>query len=1119
MTEIKKTKAQEAAIDTEDKNIIVSAAAGSGKTFVLVERIISLMKKYHIDIDQMIIVTFTNKSAIDMKNKIRTRLEEAADDFDPAFLKRQIKLLKTAQIKTLHAFCSDMIRENFYYFDKLSPNFKVLTENTSIIMRANAIDEIFDEEYEKMTDDFRIFLENFAQNRNDSPAKGLIQDTYNMIIGQIDPLAWLDKNTRSANIGDKLKEISKKALRDMKDKAFKLTVMANENDMREKLQELVTEDYSIFLDLENNLDSWEEFLEKIEKVKFGRLSSSKNDDKFLYSILRTDRNSYKNSLDKLKNLVRNTSSDLISLTSHKEEILLGEINRLTRRFMEAFDQKKKAKSYLDFNDLEQYFIRLLDNETARNKLVDKFEYIFFDEYQDSNEIQNYIIEKLKRERRLFFVGDVKQSIYGFRRARPDLFLEKLDIYEREEDSVRINLNENFRTDKLLLDFNNYIFDRIMTKETSGIDYKNGGHRLNFGRDKENPNAKVGLKVLDKAVNEEDYLVKLIRDLVGEGYAYKDIAIVLRSGNKSYVYEEAFKRADIPYFNDISKVSFLAAEVNFFINLLKYLANPNDDIVLLSVLRSEIFNFSEDDLVEIKLKTQSYRFYDCFENFDGNEQIKAKIDNFKLIIKDLKNKLAIYSLFDFANYLFEKTGLYDFLMARDLGADRINNIESLIDLMAEYDSANDNGLYGFLTYYENISKTQKDTIDQSRDLSEEEDLVRIMTIHKSKGLEFKVVILADSSRTIRNMHSSKLAIFDDKLGIGIDVADYDSKVKVSSINKKLIENKLIEEDKKEEMRILYVGLTRAEERLYITGTKSQSSLAKLYQNVDYLEMSSHLDWILSSLSFDKIGEEIFAKDYFTDDFDKRVDISYLESLEDEKVRESRDIGKIFEDIKPSANYKKIEDLMDFVYKGADDIGESLKKSVTEIAKDFNKEEEGYERSSFGENYSNIDFKKPDFIEEEKTYSATDKGSLIHKVFQKLPMKEYDKKSLKAEIEILIENQIIEKEGAKLLEVDKFLGFFQNDLIKELIKEETPYRKEESFLMQYEDYYVNGQIDLIFEKEDEIILIDFKTDRIKREEAYKKQLEIYKKALEEALGKKVSMGLIYWYNSGEISVYNK
>ena len=280
MTEIKKTKAQEAAINTEDKNIIVSAAAGSGKTFVLVERIISLMKKYGIDIDQMIIVTFTNKSAIDMKNKIRTRLEEGADDFDPTFLKRQIKLLKTAQIKTLHAFCSDMIRENFYYFDKLSPNFKVLTENTSIIMRANAIDEIFDEEYEKMTDGFRIFLENFSQNRNDGPAKGLIQDTYNMIIGQIDPLAWLDSNTKSANISDKLKEISKKALREMKDKAFKLTIMANENDMREKLQELVTDDYSIFLNLENNIESWGEFLEKIEKVKFGRLSSSKNDDKF-----------------------------------------------------------------------------------------------------------------------------------------------------------------------------------------------------------------------------------------------------------------------------------------------------------------------------------------------------------------------------------------------------------------------------------------------------------------------------------------------------------------------------------------------------------------------------------------------------------------------------------------------------------------------------------------------------------------------------------------------------------------------------------------------------------------------------------------------------------------------
>ena len=651
-------------------------------------------------------------------------------------------------------------------------------------------------------------------------------------------------------------------------------------------------------------------------------------------------------------------------------------------------------------------------------------------------------------------------------------------------------------------------DRLMTKEVSDIDYRDGGHRLNFGKEEENPKSRVGLRILDKDVSEEDYLVKLINELVADGYDYRDIAILLRSGGKSYAYEESLKMAGIPYFNDISKVSFRAAEVGFFINLLRLLANPNDDLSLLAVLRSEIFGFNEDDLAAIKLASKSFRFYEGFRTYDGDPKLVEKIDSFKATIKDLKGKLAILNLYDFANYLFESTGLYDFLLARDLGEDRINNIESLIDLMAEYDRANDNGLYGFLSFYENISKNQKDTIDQSRDLSEDENLVRMMTIHKSKGLEFKVVILADASRTIRDMHSRNNIVFDDELGIGIDIANYEEKVKVSSLNKKLIQNKLKEEDKKEEMRILYVALTRAEDRLYITGNKASKPAKELYQNTDYMSMSSHLDWLISTLSFDKITEDLFEKDYLTNHFSDRVRVDFIEEIESVEASQPRDLKDILEKEADGENIRTFEKYLDYDYEGADDIGRSLKKSVTEIAKNFDRQNEGYEESSFGQVFRTDELKKPDFLIEEKQYSALDRGTLIHKVFERLPLKVYDLDSINEEIKGLAADNIISKDSLAILESDKFLAFYENQKIKDLIEKKAPFRKEESFLMAYEDFYVNGQIDLIFEEDDGIVLIDFKTDRQRRD--YSDQLKIYALAIEEALDKPVKKKLIYWYN---------
>lgn len=1117
MTELKLTDGQRTAIYERNKNIIVSAAAGSGKTMVLVNRVISMMVEEGIDIDKMIIVTFTNKSAQDMKDKIREALEKRADDFEPVFIKRQFKLLKLAQIKTLHSFCSDMLRENFYYLENLSPNFKVMPDSTGKIYMADAIDEVFDKEYEKMDDDFVYFLQNFSGERSDYNAKKIILLTYQKIVGMIDGMAWLET---AKDKGENLEYF-----KDFIKNKFDLILKTIENlgarlnpDLSASAVNLIASDYEMLAFIRNQIVNWDDFpkaLASKKYVTFAKKIKTEIGDDDLVNEINAARDAYKAAVKDLEAMITNTDSMALDFINAKEEVLFREIYKLTKDFKETFDSKKRAKDYLDFNDLEHEFIRLLDNETAREKLKTKYKYIFFDEYQDSNEIQNYIVDKLKSERNLFFVGDVKQSIYGFRRARPDLFIEKLDSYEKNEDSMRINLNENFRTDRLILDFNNYIFDRLMTKDMADIDYKKGGHRLNYGKEEKDllDSARVGMKVLGPDVKEEIYLTSLIKDLIAEGYEYRDIAILLRNGTESYKYEEAFKKADIPYFNDISKVSTQASEVGFFINLLKYLTNPNDDLVLLAILRSVIFDIDENDLAKIKLASDSYKFYEAFNAYDKDDEVGEKIKSFKALIEDLKDKLVILNLYDFANYLFEKSGLYDFLLARDLACDRINNIESVIELMADYDAANDNGLYGFVSFFNNLESTRSDSISPTRDLSEGEDLVRIMTVHKSKGLEFKIVILAGADKGFNN--KTNPIIFDEKIGIGINVADYDKKIKIPSINRKLIIEKSREDDKKEEMRILYVALTRAEERLYITGNfaKTDKAMDKVYKNEFYLSLNSHLEWLLATLSFDGITSGFFTGIEKESAFDKRISFDFIEEVADLKANRDENLFDLLNEKADKELFSKIKDHLEFAYAGKDDIGKSLKKSVTELSKDFNKENEGYE-SFDAEGFSrNISFKKPSFMEEEKTYSPTEKGSLIHKVFQKLPMKSYTEKDLEDELDKLIEKKIFDGKIKEIIDLDKLMSFYQSDLIRKLIAENVPKRSEESFLMAYDGYYVNGQIDLIFEDKDSVILIDFKTDTIKREEAYKPQLAIYKEAIEEALGKKVGKSLIYWYNFKE------
>lgn len=1130
MTKIVLTDEQRDAIYTRNKNIIVSAAAGSGKTKVLVDRVIALMLEEKISIKDMIIVTFTNKASVDMKDKIRKKLTELMhkDLNDREFIKEQIRSINDAYIKTLHAFCADMLRENFYMANDLSPSFKIASTSKNALLEEDSINELFEINYEKGLDSFELFLHNFASAQDDKNAKDLILKLYKFMIARVKPHEWLDYFVDHEFDYGLAKKYIKNELEKIIKNTYKVLDFTYDNFMNQKYSECIRADLDYLESLANKIYdfNWDDLI-KEEGHKFQSKPRIKRDednpefDKRFKDL----REVYKKSFKKLFKFTINSDSITRGFFDPIEKNILKEIRRLVLDFEKIYKNKKRDENYLDFADMEHEFIKLLENDDLVKKLKKDFKYIFFDEYQDSNDTQNYIVDKLKKKHNLFFVGDVKQSIYGFRNARPELFIKKLKDYEKDENSIRINLSKNFRTDKDVISFNNFIFDRLMNKEDADIDYKNDGHRLNPDKNFNIKKPKVRLNILDSDVNEDEYIVKEIENIISMGMDYKDIAILVKQNSMAPLIENEIKKAGIPYASDVSKDFFESVENDFFINILKYIKNPKDDISLLSNLRSEVFNFSEDELAIIALSSDKRFFYQKFESYEKNydDKLSRKISDFSTIFTNFSYLLNILDLYDFANFVFEETGLYDFLKARDRGSERVKNVQAIIELMDDYDRNNSDSLFGFLSYVDKLKDQNSGDFKAARDLSDEENLVRIMTIHKSKGLEFPCVILHGAGHKFYNKKSGSDMLLDRDLGIGLKLVDWENRVKISTLRRELIDKKDKINGLKEEMRVLYVALTRAEKRISIVGNIDfdKSYLEKIYEKDSYLDLNSYMDWILKALLDDNIMNDYINLDFKMDVFkDGILKIDHISNIEENKSSKDRNIEGIFSDkFFSSKIYDEIKEVYDFDYKNKENINKSLKKSVTEIAKNYDLSDRGYEKSSFDDKIQDYDFRRPNFEDKEQKLKPTEKGSFIHKLFQELRVKEYDKKELEDAIENLAYLGRINKDYLSYINYDNIFYFFNSQIVKKLMAKNPNIRKEESFLKKIDNFYVNGQIDIMFEYKDEIVLMDFKTDSVKREGFYDRQLEIYKEAIEEALGKKVTQSFIYWYNFKEFEQVNK
>lgn len=1184
-----RTDDQQSIVDERNKNIIVSAAAGSGKTKVLVDRIIELVAE-GADIDSMLIVTFTNKASAEMKGRIQTNLEQAykmalENKADNAIhLRDQVKKLRTTHIQTLHAFCADMLRENFYEAG-ISPNFKILDDRKSKILKADALDELFDYRYENLTDEFRLFINNFSKTRDDENAKYVVSYAYDKIMDQIYP--------------DQAKEIYFSQSSSMDD--YRMYIKDEYDKLLKDIDEfLESQNFIGFCELKNfflaEMDAikkaykkvdwaaitderWDDFIDDTARVYFANLRSFKGEkpDEKSYDEIKTARNNIKSKLSDISIKISPTKSKIYKKFEEKEKAILKELVKLVDEFEDIYKAKKEEISGLDFNDLEHRFVELINNSenNTLEHIRDQFAYIFFDEYQDANDTQNYIVEKISRPDNLFFVGDVKQSIYGFRRANPDLFINRLETYKdpSNELSTRIDLSQNFRTEKDILTFNNYIFERLMTKDQSGIDYLDG-HQLNFYKDNDDTDYKVVLDIVRKKntrskdeaekARRNDLAYKAVahrvKDLVenstykvtekdGEeekivehNYQYKDILILLRGARgKAHLYENALRDAGIPVVNEIINPDIKSVEVNFFIDILKYLANPFDDITLLSVIRSEIFGFTEDDIAKIRLFGPNRNFYKAFDEYSWaydderldeyknnlkefyDEDLSNRVSDFITKFDQLRYESNLMNLADFGSYIFENTGYYNFLRARDRADERTSNVENVIELMADFDQANENGLFGFLKYYDDLERNNTNDLS-ARGLTDNENFVRIMTVHKSKGLESKAIILANAEKEMDIQEVKKSYAFHPNIGFGFRLVDEELMVKVPSINYSLIINRLREENLREEMRILYVALTRAENKLVISQElEDYKNTLEEVASKDYLDLNSHSKWLLKALN-DAGLKPSDKSTYITNDLGNIVKVNLLSDDigEDKGTNKLDDI--LNKEMKLSYYDKLSKYYKAYTYENA--TTDPIKRTVTEISKNFNKQIDDDNRE--GQYFAYIpdfDIRKPDFLTERIEYRPMEKGTIIHKVFQNVPVRYYTEEELVEELDNLIANYKLSQDEVDLIEIDKLLYFYRSDVVNELSEGANAIINEESFLMKYEYgkadddfYYIDGQIDLMIEYDDHFILLDFKTDKEKRVDAYKDQLARYKEAIMKSKGnKEVRESIIYWYNFKEFTKY--
>ena len=1210
MAEVKWTNEQLQAIQEKDSNILVAAAAGSGKTAVLVERIIHKIIDEQMDIDKILVVTFTNAAASEMRERILEAIyKKLEENPENVHLQRQIILLNKASICTIHSFCLDVIHNHFYEID-LPSNFKIADTAEIDLLKQEVLDDLFEQKYTENDKDFIELLENYTNYRGDEALQELVLKIYKFIQSSPFPIKWLQEKLELLKI--EYKDIFQTIWGD-------LIIQAVEDDIQESIMQLETvkskmalypemtkfyqkicEDLIILKDLQN-YNSWDELYIKLLNFNFSKWPV----DKKVTNDLKEDSKEIR---DKVKKHIKEKTAKLLSCSQEQAvkdlkiiTPILEKLANLVTEFTKNFAEKKKEKNCIDFNDIEHFALKILLDENnnpteVAKKYKEKFEEIAIDEYQDSNLVQEAILTSISKGNNIFMVGDVKQSIYKFRQARPELFLQKYDEYKNkeekaQEDNLKIQLFRNFRSRQNILNITNLVFESIMSKELGDINY-NENEYLNYGANYPEPEEiknYAGIAELDIIDLKEDesitafegeedeeeqerveddvleakFVANKIQELLNSDYMVfdkkqgyrkirpKDIVILLRAtSNLSPIYEKELSDLELPVFSDTSGTYLDTVEIQTILSVLKIIDNPLQDIPLVVVLRSSICNFTDNDLITIRLTDRNCNFYEALIKTrlicDGD--LKNKIESFLEKLEKWKSISQYMPLDEFIWQIYLDTGYYQYVGLLPNGAMRQANLKTLFEKAKQYEKASFKGLFNFIQFIDKLKKQNGD-LASAKLIGENEDVIRIMSIHKSKGLEFPVVFLCNSHKKFNMQDLNDIILLHQDIGFGPTIMYTTKKIKYSSIAKDAIKLKMKQETLSEEQRILYVALTRAKEKLYITGrskdftkyVQDKNKVLEMYESENIKldaklmkKANSYLDWIMYVYLFNQgrtitlKGEQYKLSDIITLNVSNKKDL--LKTLAKEEVVEQIDlkekIGQILKNKSDEENKKSeqaLKELLEWKYDYIVDTTLPTKSSVTKIKQEKIKLEEILK----GIESEEVEYKKsytPKFMQEDKKISNAEKGTLVHLCIQRLDeRKDYGLKDIQNMILNLVEKEIITKNEADAIDVNLIYQYTKSQLFEEL-RQAKEVHKEQPFYINIpakdvvseaenskKNILVQGIIDLYYiDKNDNLLLIDFKTDYISQEpnakekilDKYKVQLEIYKTALEQALGRKVN-----------------
>ena len=1171
---------------------------GSGKTTVLVERVINKIINEGVDIDKLLIVTFTNAAASEMRQKILDAIYEKIDkEPDNINLQKQIILLNKANISTIHAFCLEVIK-NYFYEIGISSNFRIGDATEIELLKQQTLEEVFDELYEEKNPEFINLLNTYSGYRDDDDLKELILKIYTYSQSMPFPEEWIKESTEKFDLKDKLEEDFfktpwgkilyeyyideiKSCIYDLKKALEKL----EGNLDLDKYYKFIQGNLEIIEDVYKTSKTWDDVYEGLKGIYLGRWPVQSKTNCELKDECKAIRQNAKDRIDALKAKIFVCTSNEANKDIYAMYDILQAIKDVLLEFSNKYQENKKDKNIIDFSDIEHYALKILVKKDEDGNYVptdialnyrEKFVEIAIDEYQDSNLVQEYILTTISKGDNIFMVGDVKQSIYKFRQARPELFLEKYDKYiladdeeEKCKENTKIQLFKNFRSRENILKITNTIFETIMSKKLGDIEYDEKEY-LNFEAKFEEPKedmkiaGKVELDVID--LNEEEteetfksddedeeydeeneieeiilekneieakFVANRIKELLEsglyvydkkEGYrkvTYRDIVILLRTtSNVAPIYEAELSRLEFPVFSDSQSSYFETEEIQTILSVLRIIDNPNSDIPLVCVLRSEIGGFTDNELVEIRLCAKSTSYYEALEKIKNSGEegsLKEKVISFLNTLKKWQQKQEYLSLDELIWYIYESTNYYDYIESSPNGKLKCANLKLLFEKAKDYEKASFKGLYNFINYIDRISKSSGD-MSSAKLIGENDNVIRIMSIHKSKGLEFPVVFLCGTGKRFNLQDLNDNILLHQDMGFGPKYINYERRIQYNTLAKQAIRTKSLNEILSEEMRLLYVALTRAKEKLIITGCDNnlEKSIAQK-ENVSIDEETgkinivsvrkarSYLDWL----------ELIYANK--KEDIEKILDVNFLnkdETKEKEKDDKDEEVKSDIEDCDKvdQSILEKVNTLLTYEYPYLNSTKLGVKASVTEIAK--------------GSRHEAIDvMKEPKFLTDDKKLSKAEIGTLVHLVMQKLDFtRTYTEDDIKKFLQELIASKIINENQAKYVDINKILEFTKSDLYMQINKAKEV-QKEKPFYIYipaneiYEDntdekILVQGIIDLYFiNQNDELILVDYKTDYVEEGnekeliDKYKGQLEIYKRALEKALNKKVEAVYIY------------